>query len=275
VLRALVLALAVGGSAGELRIVSLDAAPGALDVAGRQVIELRATDDDGIIERTPALKGWTRVQRGLGPGPDRSLITSLVPLERSIEPFACRPYGALFARLRTDDGPLDVYAIQFAGKGSTCQEERVSQAFELSEIIARRSGKRPYVIFGRRPKPDDEAYKTLADLLNLVHAGGERVFAPRGASRWLSVSGSPVEARVDPRYLKAAPSPDPARRAAALLSVRSSIDEQLRGSARRERWTWVPVYGLAVSLRLQRWRERLGELRARAETARIVAVETQ
>lgn len=278
-LSALVLAAGIGARAAQLRAAALDSTAGDLKLDGYAFVELRVSDDDGVLERVPGLKGWARLQRGLGPGPDRSLLSGLTPLERAIEPFGCRPYGALFVRLRTDAGPLDVYSVQLAGddngRSSPCRGERVSQAFELAQIVERRSARQPFVIFARPPKKDDEAYRTLAELLNLAPLGNGRLLVPESARVLAAVEGAPAELRLDPRFLKTAPKPDPARRASALLAVRAALDEQLRDSLRRSRWTWVPVYGLAVSLRQNALRERLDQLRARAETARILAVETK
>ena len=67
---------------------------------------------------------------------------------------------------------------------------------------------------------------------------------------------------------------DKAQRLTALLDIERSCDAGIAMLALRERrWSWVPVYGLILTLTGDRQRDELVSLRARAETARILAEE--
>ena len=272
------LAFATLARAADVRIVSLDGGAG-VNLEGYDIVELKASDDDGLLDRRPELKLYTRLERGLGPGPDRSLLTRLTALERTIEPFTCRPYGVLYVRLKTTAGALDVYAAQLAQdqRDAPCREQRLAQAFELAEVVERRSRRRPFLLLGRAHGPQDDAYLLLTELLALTDVGSAgRLFVPEAAARWAraeTAAGLGVDARVDLRLLTAVPRVDPKRRAAALQAVQTSIDRQISASLKRERFAWIPVYGLALSLRQQRLREKLDSLRVRVETARVRALE--
>jgi hypothetical protein len=59
----------------------------------------------------------------------------------------------------------------------------------------------------------------------------------------------------------------------ALVVALGLLDARARASYARERWSWVPVYGLYVTLREERVRERLLAERVDLETSRILALE--
>lgn len=213
--------------------------------------------------------------------------------------------GVLSSRLRTPSGTLDVFNTHLISSypGAPYYTLRVTQVFDLAEEVLRRAEGRPYVLLGDfNMAPGEPDYALLIDLLDLEDAcfekgrdvcgptidGGRRVdhvFLPRGAGRFararraldrkldgMALSDhAAVEVELDPKALSLKPRPDPARRRFALTAVMAAADKMVeRMHERLRRRSWVPLYGLFMTLRYARHLDQLADIRGRAETARIL-----
>jgi sphingomyelin phosphodiesterase 2 len=212
--------------------------------------------------------------------------------------------GVLSATLQTPSGPLDVYDTHLVSRypSALYRTLRVIQAFDAAEEVLRRSAGRPYLLLGDlNAGPGEPEYELLRDLLGaedpcvsggrdacgptidegrrvdhvLVPAGGARlakarvVLSEKRAGLSLSDHAG-VEAEVDLRLLALKPKPDPARRRAALRRVIAAVEAMsARMQERLRRRAWIPLYGLALSIRYARQLDQLVDVRARAETALI------
>jgi endonuclease/exonuclease/phosphatase family metal-dependent hydrolase len=213
--------------------------------------------------------------------------------------------GVLSVRLETSAGPLDVYDTHLISSyaGAPYYTLRVTQVFDLAEEILSRSGDRPFVLMGDlNAAPGEPEFQLLLDLLDLEDAclekgkdlcgptGGPRridhVLVPRGGRKFVSgrrVLDAPVRglrlsdhagvaAELDLGLLKLRPKRDAARRRAALAVVMKAADDMVeRMHERLRRRAWIPVYGMAMSIRYARQLDQLADVRARAETALIRA----
>ena len=274
-----VAALATPALPAPVRLLSVEDSTAAVVFADEDVVALSAAADDGSIAARAENAGFSRVERGLGPGPGTALLTRLPVEARDVIPFQCRPFGAVFARLKTPAGELDVYRARFARTqtDAPCRAARLQQAFELVQAVERLSAGRPFVIMHRYPAWDDPAYLAVADMLGLTGVGDGRLFVAAGAETLVDARARPgaVSFALRPELLAVKPAPDKRRRADALQRVANSLDARVDETFARDRWSWLPVYGLALQIRDERERRRLDAARVDADTERILTLEAR
>lgn len=271
--------LATPARPAPVRLLSVEDSTAAVAFADEDVVALSAAADDGSIAARAEQAGFARVERGLGPGPGTALLTRLPVEARELIPFQCRPFGAVFARLKTPAGSLDVYRARFARtqEDAPCRTARLQQAYELAKAVERLSAGRPFVILHRFPAWDDPAYLAVADMLGLSGVGDGRLFVAAGAEKDVAVGkeGGSVSFALEPKLLAVKASPDKRRRADALQRVANSLDARIDEAFARDRWDWLPVYGLALRIRDERERRRLHAVRVEADTDRILTLQAR
>lgn len=295
----------------------------AIRIQGHDIVGLQEawldSDARAVAERA-GLPHYARYQREIAFGTGVATLSRFPVAEKLQLQFTCRPSalrapqgepiankGALLTRLNTPWGPLDVYNTHLianyrAGRYYTL---RLTQLFELSEMIETHSKNRPFVVLGDlNADPGQEEFKVFLDLLGLKDAcpscaptlrnSGRRIdhiLLPRGFKPgWVRAEtvfrddapgvGLPwsdhnaVEATLDRRVLTLRLNPDPRRRAAALAKIEAAIVAMMRAMIQRQaRRAWLPAYGFAMTLRYDHQLDQLLDIKARAETARLMTLQ--
>ncbi len=296
----------------------------ALREAGYDLVALQEVwrDKDALaLSRESGLPHFARYERGIALGTGLVLLSRFPILEKSQATFTCKPSklrilqgeaiankGVLMARVMTPAGPLDVYNAHLISDypRAPYRALRLTQLFELSEMVERLSSDRPFLILADlNAGPGDLEYEVLRDLLGLedpcLRKGRElcgrtdgvkrvdHVLFPRGGSLSATVqtaftepiSGtvipysdhSALEASLGRRLLSLRLNPDSERRARALKSVQAEISGMTEAMGRRAgRRAWIPVYGFLMSLRYDHQLAQLSGLKTRAESALIRAL---
>lgn len=314
-LASLLLALALPASAAQIKALSFNVAgiplvhprvgermkliAGAIERGGYDLAAIQEAWFDGDA-RTLTVPGMERARTPTRAG---LLLLSRWPItETDHVRFAARPSplriyegewpaekGALFARVRTPSGPLDVYDTHLISYYPDFRYTavRFAQLFELSELIEKHSASRPFLLLGDlNARPGDADFETLAGLLSLEEAAGadasriDHAFAPAPGGKLLkatTVLADPplsdhagLEVVADPKLLAIKPRRDAARREKALRAVMARMDDAIAAmSARERRLSWIPLYGFFLSTHYDRQRSLLFAIRSRAETALI------
>lgn len=254
--------------------------------------------------------------RGIGSG---LLTLSRWPiLEQEALIFTCRPSalragqgesiahkGALWTRIATPHGPLDVYNTHLISNypNAMYTTVRLTQIFELAEFVLERSAGRPYAILADlNSAPGERGYEALRALLGLADpcfgkkedcgpSGSDprrvdHVLLPaaaaRGARGRLAFTervpglGIPysdhvgVAAALPAAAARVSGAPDPAVRAAALGRIEAAVAGMMEQMIERKaRLSWIPVYGALLAARYDHQLAQLNSIRARVETARL------
>lgn len=220
------------------------------------------------------------------------------------EPVADK--GVLYSLVRAPWGPVAVFnthlIANYAADGAAYRAIRLAQVFELWESIERHAAGRACVVLGDlNAVPDGETTRVLLDLTGLVDVcrrDGVETCAPARRTRvdyvlaprarrssaalaltagvpgrpGLALSDHPAVAAVlDESDLTAPPTPDPARRRAALAVVDGALAAMETGMrARLSRRWWVPGYGALMRWRYQGQFQQLAGLRRRVAAARAL-----
>lgn len=260
------------------------------------------------------LPHYARYERRLSIGTGLATLSRFPFREKAQARFTSRPSairaaqgesvankGVLLTRLATPWGPLDLYNTHLianypSGRYYTL---RLTQLFELAEMVERHSADRPFLIVGDlNTAPGEDEFQALLDLLGLEDACPscaptsnqrriDHVLLPRGARRgWVKARlaftgeapglGLPwsdhygVEADLDRRVMKLRLNPDPELRAEALARIDKAVGRMVELMLkRRARRAWLPLYGFGMTLRYDKQISQLLEIQARVQTARV------
>ena len=213
--------------------------------------------------------------------------------------------GALWARVDTPRGPLDVYDTHLVADYPSINYPtlRLTQIFELTEFILLHSPDSPFVLMGDiNSGPGMPGYRLLMALLGLQDVCADdpqaclsqgrktridHVFLPQGPTTKKAkldffgpISGSTpplmysdhdgVAVEIGWEALRLRLSPDPSQRAAALEEVERAIAEKISEFTRlRSRYSWIPLLGLLQTLRFDSDIDRLVFLKEKVVTARM------
>lgn len=213
--------------------------------------------------------------------------------------------GVLMVRLQTPKGRVDVYDTHLIAdyENARYRTIRLAQVFELAEFVRETSGDAPFVLLGDlNAAPGDRAFELLKDLLgardvcrgrvcedpmherridHVLLPEGRVPLEPRvtftepipGSRPPLAYSDhAGISARVGWQALKLRSKPDARLRRAALEDIGEALAlMSARMAERRRARSWIPLYGLLLSLRYDKQNAHLTEVRDRVESARLKA----
>lgn len=275
--------------------------------------------DSRQLWKSSGLSDYARYLRDVALGTGLATLSRFPIIEKQQLRFTCRPSalrlyqgesvankGVLMTKVKTPQGELDVYNTHLISDypDTPYRTLRLTQIFDLTEMVRELSAERPFVILGDlNTGPGDSEYEIMRDLLGLQDVCRKKkeelcrdpdrssridhILLPAGRlkSSPLPVFTEPIAGTTPPlRYsdhrgisaslgwelLALRQKPEARYRLQALEDIEAAIDKMLETMARRRRArSWIPIYGFFMAARYDLQLRQLTSVRERVSSQRL------